>query len=119
MHSRAPALEQKASAAAQSTSPLQPPSPRSLSPHTFELPYEAALFHPRSAQLDAEITSNVGGKLGSGTGLVIGLVNGARAGAGTGLDTVMSAQQRARLVDEDAASQLEAMPDLVEPSATQ
>ena len=82
MHSRAPALEQKASAAAQSTSPLQPPSPRSLSPHTFELPYEAALFHPRSAQL--EVPTLLGVMVGAGTGEAVGVEIGPVVGAGIG-----------------------------------
>ena len=137
MHKRAPMLAQKASATAQPTLPLQPPRPRSLSPHTLVLPYEAALSQPRSVQL--EVPPDVGGETGEGTGLVTGvgigadtgiktgaeagtakgLVAGAEEGAGAGLAVGTSAQQRAWLVEDSSASHVGSTFDLVEPGATQ
>jgi len=143
---RAPALEQKASAAAQATAPLQPPSDKSLSPHTLVLPLEAALPHPRSAQVEdpPDVGGDTGAVTGAGTGAVTGAVTGggtgagtgagigtatglvtgagvgAGAGAGTGLDagSETSAQQRAPSMTESAASQLGGVANLVLPGAT-
>ena len=88
MHKRAPMLAQKASATAQPTLPLQPPRPRSLSPHTLVLPYEAALSQPRSVQLETgagAIVIEVGVEAGNVIGAGVGTAVGAERGAGTGI----------------------------------
>eukprot|EP00613_Pedinella_sp_CCMP2098_P004089 CAMPEP_0171620590 /NCGR_PEP_ID=MMETSP0990-20121206/16079_1 /TAXON_ID=483369 /ORGANISM="non described non described, Strain CCMP2098" /LENGTH=106 /DNA_ID=CAMNT_0012185907 /DNA_START=330 /DNA_END=650 /DNA_ORIENTATION=- len=50
-HRRAPAAAQKFTASSHWCLMLQPPRPRSLSPHTDALPYSPALVQPRVAHV--------------------------------------------------------------------
>ena len=96
VHKRAPADSQKLTAAGQVTSPLHPPSPRSLSPQTAELPNESE-SHPSSEQnndedvaatrvLGAAVGATVGRGVGVGfeVGILVGVREGAEVGAGAG-----------------------------------
>ena len=86
---RLPEDSQKLLLSAHEMRPLQPPRPRSLSPHTSVAPLlaQAALFHPRSVQLETEVPCSLGvgaGSLGAGNGERVGSGLGAGVGGKTG-----------------------------------
>jgi len=89
VHSRAPAAAQKSTASFQLFSPLQPPRPRSLSPHTLVLPNLTRLVQPREVQVadpDSSVGPGLGTRLGIGLGVTVGAGCGTELGSGAGVE---------------------------------
>jgi len=109
VHSRAPALSQKLTAACQVNSRLQPPRLLSLSPHTELLPYNAAFVQPRSSHDDADTAAGTNAAVGWGTGesavagAGVGATTGRTDGSATGGPATTSAQHRVGCALDDAS----------------